>query len=98
MRQFMWDNMKQEPLKLEDITTDKLIEIEKHAEEVRMRELTLASMQNVATERDSLKEQLLRIEMECQARAIRAHSLGFSKVDLGKIFNVTQNTIKRWVG
>lgn len=94
----MWDNMNLEPLKLEDITTEKLLEIEKHAQEVRLKDVTLSAMNEVAKQRENAQKDLLLAEMECQRRAIRARTLGFSKAELGRIFDVSQSTINRWVG
>lgn len=98
MGRFMWDNMNVKPLKLEEITVDKLIEIEKHAEEVRLEQLTLKQLNKLSKERDRLLKELSRVEMDCQLRAMRAHTLGFSKKELAEIFNVKTNQITKWVG
>lgn len=98
MRGFMWDNMNIGPLKLEEITVDKIIEIENHAQEVRLEQLTLTQLQEVAEKRAKTERELLEIEWDCKLRAMKAHTLGFSKAKLGKIFDVSQSTINRWVG
>jgi len=98
MRDFMWENMNMKPIKLEEITPEKLIEIEQYAQEVRLEQLTLAQLKEISEQREVAIATLSQIEMDCKMRAMRARSLGFSKAELARIFNVNNNTITKWVG
>lgn len=98
MRDFMWDNMYVEPIKLEDITPDKILEIEEYAQQVRIEQLTLAQLRELSDKRQELLQQLAETDIDCQLRCMRAHTLGFSKSDLAKIFNVPASVIKKWIG
>lgn len=86
------------PITLDEITPDKLIEIENYAQEVRLRDVTLAKLNELVQEREVAIAALRDIETECQLRALRAYNLGFSKAELSRIFNVTTNQITKWVG
>lgn len=94
----MWEHMDVGPIKLDELTPDKIMEIEKHAQEVRLEQLTLAQLTELAEQREVAMTTLSQIETDCQMRAMRAHSVGFSKAELARIFNVNVNTITRWVG
>lgn len=98
MRGVSWENMNMKPLKLKDITPDKILELEKHAENVRLHDLTFAQLQELSQRRKIAEATLSETEMECKLRAMRAHSIGFSKAELSKIFDVPSRTITKWIG
>lgn len=98
MRGVSWENMKMKPLKLEEITPDKILELEKHAENVRLQDLTLSQLQNLSEKRKVAEVTLNKTETECKLRAMRAHSIGFSKAELARIFDVPNKTITKWIG
>lgn len=87
-----------QPLKLEEITPEKLIEIDQHAENVRLTDLTLSELGDLSQKRQSAMSALEDIELACKVRVLKAYGLGFSIKELAKIFNVTPNTIKKWIG
>lgn len=87
-----------ESLKMEEITPEKLMEIDAKSANARLQDLTLAQLKELSEQRISAKINLERLELECSLRAMRAHSLGFSKKNLATIFNVTSNTITKWIG
>lgn len=97
MRGVSWDNMNMKPLKLEEITPEKLVEIDKRAENVRLHDLTLSQLEELSTQRSIAEATFSQIEWDCKVRAMRAHSLGFSKAELARIFDVPTNKIKKWV-
>jgi len=97
MRGVSWDNMNMKPLKLEEITPEKLVEIDARAENVRLQQLTLAQLTELSKERSTAELALQELEWDCKIRAMRAYSLGFSKAELARIFNVPANKIKKWV-
>ena len=94
----MWDNSFMKPLKLEEITPEKLIEIDRELEDIKIGDLTLASLKDLARSREEAINHLNSIENNCKFRAMKATQLGFTKIELSKIFNVTPNTIKKWIG
>lgn len=98
MGRFMWENMNMKPVKIEDITPELLVELEKRAASVRIEQLTLARLNELSEQRQVAIATLNDLELECQMRCMRAHSLGISKAELARIFNVTPNTIKKWIG
>jgi len=94
----MWENIIMKPLKIKEITPDKLIELEQEAQEVRLIDLTARQLENLSDQRQISIMNLNDVELDCQLRAIRAHQAGFSKAELARIFKVNSNTIKKWVG
>lgn len=86
------------PIKIEDITPEKLQEIEDFAQGVKLHQLTLDQLRKLSNAREDAIIYLSQVELDCKLRAMRAHTLGFSKKELAKIFNVTANTIKKWIG
>lgn len=86
------------PLKLEEITPEKIVELEEQAQNLRLMDLTVRQLEELSDQRQLAKMHLSSIENECQIRAMRARSLGFSKAELSRIFKVNSSTIKRWVG
>jgi len=98
MRGVSWDNIGMKPIKIEEITPEKLVEIDKRAEEVRLHDLTAKQLDRVARDRKQAEQYFNSVELDCKMRAMRAHTLGFSKTELAKIFDVTPNVIKKWVG
>jgi DNA-binding transcriptional regulator YiaG len=86
------------PLKLEEITTEKLIEIEQEVQNVRMHDLTMRQLEELSDQKQIAEMALSDIERECKIRCMRAHQLGFTKAELARIFKVTSNTITKWIG
>lgn len=86
------------PVKIEDITPELLVELEQRAASVRIEQLTLAKLNELSEQRQVALATLSDLELECKMRCLRAFSLGISKAELARIFNVTPNTIKKWIG
>jgi len=83
---------------LEEITPEKLEEISKHLEDVKLMDLTLASLKKVAREREEAARVFNEINMDSQIRAMRAYSLGFSKKEIAEIFGMTTRQVTKWIG
>jgi len=91
-------SVKDKPIKsFDEITPEFLAEKEKSWEEVRLKELTMDSLQKVGKEYHSAKEAYENLEQECRWRAIRAISLGYDKKELAKSLGVPVQTITKWV-
>jgi DNA-binding transcriptional regulator YiaG len=86
------------PIKIEDITPEKLIEIEEAAENLRIHDMTMQSLQEISKLREEALSYYYDIELQCKIRAFRAINLGFSKAEIARTFNVTTNTITKWIG
>jgi hypothetical protein len=97
MKKILRENMVK-PIKLEDITPDALSDIHVKRDNVRLGELTLSSLEEVARERKEALQLFNNIELECQARAMRASVLGFSKVELADALGVEVKQITKWIG
>jgi DNA-binding transcriptional regulator YiaG len=85
-------------IKIEDITPDLILELQKQAQELRLVELTRSSLIERSIRRQSLIQELGEAEINCKIRAIRAYDLGISKKELAEIFNVTTREITKWIG
>lgn len=92
--------MKSNPyqVKLEEITADKLVEIDIEVENIRLRDLTLDSLNTLSKSREDALAYYQDIELQCRVKALAARNLGFSKAELARIFKVTTNTITKWIG
>jgi DNA-binding transcriptional regulator YiaG len=86
------------PIKIKDITPEKLIEIEEAAENLRIHDMTMQSLQKISKLREEALSYYYDIELQCKIRAFRAIDLGFSKAEIARTFNVTTNTITKWIG
>lgn len=82
----------------DEITPERLVEIDLEVENIRIHDLTLDSLQKHSQERLHALAQYENIELQCKIRALAAHNLGFSKAELARIFNVTTNEINKWIG
>jgi hypothetical protein len=85
-------------IKLEDITPEKLEQIDNQLQDLRLTDLTLNALKKISKKRKDAFEHLASVEAECHFRVLRAYNLGFSKRDLADIFNVTTRQIGKWVG
>ena len=47
----MWNNMDMKPMKIEDITAEKILEIEEYAQGVRLEKLTVAQLKDLAKDK-----------------------------------------------
>jgi DNA-binding transcriptional regulator YiaG len=83
---------------LDEITPEKLEEISKHLEDVKLMDLTLASLKKVARERSEAARVFDEINLNSQMRAMRAYSLGFSKKEIAEIFGMTTRQVTKWIG
>jgi DNA-directed RNA polymerase specialized sigma24 family protein len=86
------------PIKIEDITTEKLIEIDDQREADRLLDLTISALKELAEKQQEAASYLNTLNTEVQMRILRAHSLGVDKKELAKIFNVTTRQITKWIG
>lgn len=85
-------------LKLEEITPEKLIEIEQEMEEIRIGQLTRDALIKRSHDRQQAIETLHNIENDVRLRVVRAHNLGVSKKELAMIFGLTTREINKWIG
>ena len=83
---------------LEEITPEKLEEISEQLQNIRLMDLTLASLQKVALERDRAAQAFNEINLDAQMRAIRAYGLGFTKKEIADIFGMTTRQVTKWIG
>lgn len=81
----------------DEITPEFLAEKEKTWEDIRLKEITLASMKAVGEEYHSARTKHEQIEQECKWRAIRANNLGYDKKELSEAMGVPVRTITRWI-
>lgn len=90
-------SVKEKPIKsFDEITPEFLAEKEKTWEDVRMKELTLASMKKAGEKYNQTKSDLEKSQFDCQMRAIKAFHLGYDKKELAEAFGVTVHTINKW--
>lgn len=87
-----------DPIKIENITPEKLVEIDEAAKQLKLKDMTMHSLAELADQRESAIAHYRQIELQCRTRALRAVNLGFKKSEVAKIFNVTSNTITKWIG
>lgn len=85
-------------IRMDEISPEKLAQIDQEMMNLRIHDLTLSSLQKLSEERKGAVDKLNNLELQCKMRAMKAHSIGFSKKELAEIFNVTTNTITKWVG
>ena len=83
---------------LEEITPEKLEEISEQLQNIRLMDLTLASLQKVALERDEAAQAFNEINLDAQMRAMRAYNLGFTKKEIADIFGMTTRQVAKWIG
>lgn len=83
---------------LEEITPEKLEEISEQLQNIRLMDLTLASLQKVASQRDKAAQAFNEINLDAQMRAMRAYSLGFTKKEIADIFGMTTRQVTKWIG
>jgi hypothetical protein len=67
---------------LEEITPNKLDEIDEQLQNIRLRDITMASLNKLAERRKRAEQELINIDAEAQMRAMRAHLIGFSSKDI----------------
>jgi phage terminase Nu1 subunit (DNA packaging protein) len=85
-------------IKIEDITTEKLVEIDNERKADRLLDLTTSELKELAEKQQEAASYLNTLNTEIQMRILRAHSLGVDKKELAKIFNVTTRQITKWIG
>jgi len=81
---------------LDEITPEKLIEIETEVQNSRLVDLTIANLKSIGSRRHELRQALVDIENECRARALRAIGVGVNKKQLAEYFGVSPATINSW--
>ena len=85
-------------IKIEDITTEKLVEIDNKRKADRLLDLTTSALKELAEKQQEAASYLNTLNTEIQMRILRAHGLGVDKKELAKIFNVTTRQITKWIG
>lgn len=91
-------SVKEEPItSFDQITPEFLAEKERHWEEIRLKELTLNSLNKVGVRYAKAKREYQIIENECRMRAMRAINLGYDKKELAEALDVSVQTINRWI-
>lgn len=90
-------SVKEKPVtSFDQITPEFLAEKERHWEEVRMKELTLANLKEVGADYFKAKAIYDRAVFECKIRAMRAVNLGYDKKELADAMGVPVRTITKW--
>lgn len=88
----------EEPItSFDQITPEFLAEKERHWEEVRLKELTLDSLNKFGKHYAKVKREYELTENECRVRAMRAINLGYDKKELAEALDVSVQTINRWI-
>jgi DNA-directed RNA polymerase specialized sigma24 family protein len=85
-------------VKLEEITPEKLNAIEEHLQNISLKDVTMASLNEIAEKRKLAEQELIAMNTEAQVKAIKAHSLGFSNKDIAEIFGMTTRQATKWLG
>jgi len=86
-------------VKMKEISPEKLAQIDREIMDLRIQDLTLASLNKIAKERQGTIDKLSKIELQCKVRVMRAMSFGsFSKKEMADIFGVTTQQITKWLG
>jgi len=82
---------------LDEITPEKLIEIEAEMQNNRLIDLTIANLKTVGARRQGLQEYLTDVENECKSLCLRAIGLGITKKQLSQYFGVSLATVNSWM-
>lgn len=90
--------MKDSPLKvtLDEITPDKIIEIETYLLNERLVDLTRNNLIELGNYRQMIKEHAENLEATCKTRAMRAVNAGLTIKEVADILGFSQATIKKW--
>lgn len=90
--------MEDSPLKvtLDEITTEKIIEIENYLQNERFVDLITANLIELGNYRQIIKEHAKNIEQSSKIRAIRAYKAGVPIKEVSKALGFSQTIIKRW--
>lgn len=90
--------MKDSPLKvkLDEITPDKIIEIETYLLNERLVDLTRNNLIELGQYRKMIREHAENLEATCKMRAIRASNAGLSIKEIADILGFSTATIKKW--
>lgn len=91
--------MKDSPLKvtLEDITPEKILEIENYLLNERFVDLVRSNLAELGGYRQMIKAHLESIEASCKLRAIRACDAGVPIKEVAENLGLSQSTIKKWI-
>lgn len=91
--------MKDSPLKvtLDEITPDKILEIETYLLNERLVDLTRHNLIEFGNYRRMIKEHSLLLDESCKMRAIRASNAGLSVKEISESLGFSQATIKKWI-
>ena len=90
--------MKDSPLRvtLDEITTEKIIEIESYLQNERFVDLVRINLIALGDYRQQIREHAKNIEQSCRVRAIRAYKAGVPIKEVSKALGFSQTIIKRW--
>lgn len=90
--------MKDSPLKvtLDEITPDKIIEIETYLLNERLIDLTRNNLMEFGDYRRMIKAHHEAIEELCKLRAIRARDAGLNIKEIAELLGFSAATIKKW--
>lgn len=90
--------MEDSPLKvtLDEITTEKIIEIENYLQNKRFVDLITSNLIELGDYRQTIKTHAKNLEESCKTRAIRAYKAGVPIKEVAKALGFSQTIIKRW--
>ena len=82
---------------VEDITRETLDELEFQWEQTRLKNLVRDEVSTLGRQYAQARVQEERLEGMCMMRARKLYMLGFSKREIGELFDVTRSRVNKWV-
>jgi DNA-binding NarL/FixJ family response regulator len=82
---------------LDEITPEKIIEIENYLLDQRLVSLTRNNMREFGEYRKMLSDHMDRIEADCKMRVLRAISIGLDIKEIAEDLQIPAATIRRWI-
>ena len=82
---------------VEDITRETLDELEFQWEQTRLKNLVRDEVSTLGRQYAEARVQEERLEGMCMMRARKLYMLGFSKREIGELFDVTRSRVNKWV-
>ena len=82
---------------VEHITREVLDELEDQWEQVRLKNLVRDEVVALGRRYAQARVQEERLEGQCMMRARKLYMLGFSKREIGELFDVTTSRVNKWL-
>ena len=84
-------------LQVDEITRDTLDQLEEQWEQTRLKNLVRDEVVALGRQFRQAQIQEERLEGQCMMRARKLYMLGFSKREIGELFDVTTSRVNKWV-